>query len=169
MNNLLALLLVMATTLLSQTHAAGYPGCDNTTSCFGSELVSISTTSFVQLFNYAVIHTACSHTLFVAKKLAEKLFLKCWWHWLKGCLELGNCNAMVIYQFDTTNKVLNVMMQSSSGLNPNSYIAIGISTDNQMGNDLVRSLRLFFENNKFEKSSDDKINFDRLYCKNINT
>ena len=54
-----------------------------------------------------------------------------------GCLDLGNCNMMVSYQFDTTNKVLNVMMQSSSGLSSNSYIAMGISTDKQMGNDLV--------------------------------
>ena len=60
-----------------------------------------------------------------------------------GCLDSGSCNVMISYKFDKNNKALNVMLQGK-GLNGNEYIAMGISTDNKMGNDLVR----FFDNIK---------------------
>jgi len=54
-----------------------------------------------------------------------------------GCLDSGNCNVMISYNFDKNNKVLNVMLHGK-GQNGNEYIAMGLSTDNKMGNDLVR-------------------------------
>lgn len=54
-----------------------------------------------------------------------------------GCLDSGNCNVMMSYKFDKNNKVLNVMVQGKVS-NINEYIAMALSTDNRMGNDLVR-------------------------------
>ncbi len=59
-----------------------------------------------------------------------------------GCLDSGNCNVMMSYKFDKNNKVLNVMIQGKVS-NINEYIAMALSTDNRMGNDLVRFICKF--------------------------